>query len=187
MEYTTETDTYGYRIVIFLITLIFFIFAVINANNYRKILDVVGDEEIGLGRGTVIWFLWLNILLATICLVFFLYNLIRFFVRKTGRQLIPEGVREYLGGKVDYDDVFKIEKPSVDEIVKFEKVKDIDDKISKKEEMIDNLNSQINSAYNRYIKNKNETNTNALNDLTSRYNYNLKELESLKSEKKLYE
>jgi hypothetical protein len=72
-----EIDTVAYRIVIFFLSLTFFIVGICNISNYNAILNDTNDEDIGLGRGTVYWFWFLNVAIVLICISLFVYNLWR--------------------------------------------------------------------------------------------------------------
>jgi hypothetical protein len=84
-----ERDTVGYRLVIFFITLTFTIVGICNISNYNAILNDENEANIGLSKGTVIWFKYLNIILVIICLCLFLYNLFRSIYVKSVKITIP--------------------------------------------------------------------------------------------------
>jgi len=85
-----EQDTVIYRLVIFVLTLTFTIVGIHNISKYNAILNDTDDTHIGLSRGTVIWFKWLNIIMVIVCLGLFIYNLWRIIFVKSVKFTIPD-------------------------------------------------------------------------------------------------
>lgn len=85
-----EQDTVIYRLVIFVLTLTFTIVGIHNISKYNAILNDTDDTHIGLSRGTVIWFKWLNIIMVIVCLGLFIYNLWRIIFVKSVKFAIPD-------------------------------------------------------------------------------------------------
>jgi hypothetical protein len=75
-------NTWGYLIFMLILTLTFLIIGIINATKYNNILSDENDEAIGLGRGTVIWLEWLNIGLAVISGITFLFFVYRMLTNR---------------------------------------------------------------------------------------------------------
>lgn len=98
-----EQDTVIYRLVIFVLTLTFTIVGIHNISKYNAILNDTDDTHIGLSRGTVIWFKWLNIIMVIVCLGLFIYNLWRIIFVKSVKFAIPDAFFNESKGLVNVD------------------------------------------------------------------------------------
>ena len=94
-------------------TLVVFIVSVSNAINYNKVLDDESnnDTDIGLSRGTVIWFLWLNVVLAIISGFFLIFYIYRVFTNRNVYEVIA--ISKY--GKYILDPSKKLPVRTLDE------------------------------------------------------------------------
>lgn len=98
-----ESDTKAYRLVIFFLSLTIFVVTVIMTIQYRKILDTDDDTLIGVSRGSVIWFYWLNIILAIISFFVFFVNLFKIlFGKKSIGSLVPKFLTEENTGLLEF-------------------------------------------------------------------------------------
>jgi hypothetical protein len=111
-----ETDTKGYRFIIFVLSLTVFIVTTIMTFKYRQVLDTDDDTLIGMSRGTVIWFYWLNIILAIISFFVFFINLFKIlFGKKSIGSLIPKFLTEENTGIFEYNDETQVLQAQVTE------------------------------------------------------------------------
>jgi heme/copper-type cytochrome/quinol oxidase subunit 2 len=98
-----EMDTKAYRLVIFFLSLTVFIVTTIMTFKYRAVLSTEDDTLIGMSRGTVIWFYYLNIILAIISFFVFFVNLFKIlFGKKSIGGLIPKFLFEENEGLFEY-------------------------------------------------------------------------------------
>jgi hypothetical protein len=97
-SFTTQFSRIGvFLLLVFSIALV--VVSVINALHYDSILDKSNgdDTQIGVGRGSLIWFYWLNVLLA----IFGSFATIYFFYRLFFKGKFTESkVVTYLSGKL---------------------------------------------------------------------------------------
>ena len=89
-----ENETYGFRWFLIILSLVVLVICIFNAIHYNKVLSehTNTDDDLGVGRGTLIWFLWLNIVLAAIAGFVMLYSLLKlmFGQQFNLKKLIPE-------------------------------------------------------------------------------------------------
>jgi hypothetical protein len=89
-----ENETYGFRWFLIILSLVVLVICIFNAIHYNKVLGdhVDDDDDLGVGRGTLIWFLWLNIILAAIAGFVMLYSLLKllFGQQFNIKKLIPK-------------------------------------------------------------------------------------------------
>jgi hypothetical protein len=162
-----ETDTKGYRFIIFVLSLTVFIVTTIMTFKYRQVLDTDDDTLIGMSRGTVIWFYWLNIILAIISFFVFFINLFKIlFGKKSIGSLIPKFLTEENNGIFEYNNESQVASavpvakapvaapaPSALNIARGEEEVPAPPKVSKSESPKTPVeNSGITYCKNKYIK-----------------------------------
>jgi hypothetical protein len=97
-------NSWGYLIFMLILTLTFLVIGILNATKYNTILSDENDEAIGLGRGTVIWLEWLNIGLAVISGITFLFFVYRML---TNRNIYADINKKFDGLSKDAKSIYE--------------------------------------------------------------------------------